>query len=102
MAQFRKIQGERFGVERPERVHLPTIHFNEKQLPELKHWRVGENYEVALKIRQTSMREGDDKKISASFDIVGVKVLMDEKEAKKQLRKASDKEIDEKMEQSGL
>lgn len=101
MAQFRKVQGEKFNG-MPERVHFPSIHLNQKQLPEIKDWEVGKNYEIALKVRQTSKREDDDKKISGSFDIVGIKVFMSEEESKKQLRKASNQEIDNKMKESGM
>lgn len=96
MADFKKVKGEKFDSAISERVHLPSISFNSEQLPEIKNWEVGQAYEVALQIKQTSLSQERDKKFSAGFDIVGVKVLNNPK-SKKDIRLLSDKDLDEKV-----
>lgn len=56
----------------------PDINFTEKELPEIKDWKVGEKYTVELEIEQTGMNiigYGKDKgKMSATFKISKVGV----------------------------
>lgn len=52
----------------------PSIHIDFKTLPEAEKWKVGESYNVALVIKQTSVHQ-DENGGGASFEIRGVKVL---------------------------
>lgn len=52
-----------------EKPHYPTIYLSSKDLPDIKNWKVGETYTLIIQAKQTSMREDEDKKIEASFDI---------------------------------
>ena len=54
-----------------------TIEFNVDQLPEIKEWEVGENYQITIKVRQKSFeerkKEGKKTKEEARFEILAVK-----------------------------
>lgn len=55
--------------------YYPSISLNEKQLPSVKDWKVGEKYKVILEIKQTGMnlsKDGNKEMASGSFDIVGI------------------------------
>lgn len=56
-----------------DRAIFPSLYLNSEQLSEIKDWKVGEEYMLVLKVKQTSMSERDDK-ISADFDILEVGV----------------------------
>lgn len=55
----------------------PHISFNSTELPEVKDWKVGEEYKVVLQIKQTGMDLIDYGKqkgqIRGSFTVTGVK-----------------------------
>jgi|TARA_R110002020_G_scaffold113252_8_gene260611 hypothetical protein len=55
----------------------PHLHFTATELPEIKTWVVGEEYELCVKVKQTSTRileMGKDKgKVIADFTVIGVK-----------------------------
>ena len=76
---MREIQPEKIeGVSEVSKIYYPTVHFNSKELPEIKDWEVGKTYELKLKVKQKSMREamhGEEKMRIADFDIIGVEVL---------------------------
>jgi len=59
--------------------YLPTLYFDEKQVPEIKDWEVGEEYDVVLRLKQTSKNENelepDENNLNAGFNIVAYKVL---------------------------
>ena len=54
----------------------PRIHLDNKQLPEVKEWEVGEKYKIMLEVKQVdkSEREIDGKTvISGGFEILKAK-----------------------------
>ncbi len=57
----------------------PSLCLDSRQLPEVKDWKVGQTYEVSLKIKQTSMstseREGGESRTHADFVIEAIKVI---------------------------
>lgn len=56
----------------------PSVSFDEKQLPEIKNWQVGEEYTIVLKVKQTSSRlqgPDHDQRMAADFDIQQVGAL---------------------------
>ena len=48
------------------------ITFTDKELPQIKDWEVGKDYEIVLKVRQHSVRE-HDKGTKADFIVNSVK-----------------------------
>jgi hypothetical protein len=60
---------------------LPSISFNATELPEIKTWKVGNEYEMTIKVKMTSFSKnertlmgGSESKenTNASFDILGI------------------------------
>lgn len=67
---------------------LGSLCIDSVQLPEIKKWKVGEEYEVKVKIKQTSIRVADDwdireykgyteDTVKADFDIKSIEVVGD-------------------------
>ena len=54
-------------------MYPPSFYVSDKQMPEIENWEVGEKYTMVIEVEQKSMSEGDDKSISANFDIVAYK-----------------------------
>lgn len=52
----------------------PHFEVDEKQMPEIKDWAVGEKYRFIIEAEQKSMHEDEDK-VRAGFDIVAYKYL---------------------------
>lgn len=73
------------------------LHLDDKKLPAIKNWKVGETYHLQLKVKQVSMREGslygeDDKnKITADFEVLNVKEIKQNKKyySKEVIKKAA-------------
>lgn len=51
----------------------PMISLSSKDLPEIKKWKVGKEYEIELKVKQKGMRD-EDGVMRAEFEIVEAKV----------------------------
>lgn len=62
----------------------PSIGFSERELPEIKDWKIGETYEITIRIEQTATRIEDygSKKglICSSFRIDAVSFDSEKKE----------------------
>ena len=62
---------------------LPTFSLNEDDLPEIKDWKVGGEYEIFLRVKQTSldsglgmpMMEGESKKLSERFQVIEARAV---------------------------
>ena len=52
----------------------PSFYTNDEQIPELKHWEVGEKYRLVVDVIQKS-KEEVEKSTSARFEIVGYKYM---------------------------
>lgn len=52
----------------------PSFHVNDRQMPEIKGWKVGEKYKMTIQVEQKNMNEGE-KGLSAGFDIVAYKII---------------------------
>lgn len=78
-----KHKGSESGIKTKKARHMGNLSIDETQLPEIKNWKVGEEYEIVVKIRQTAIRESDkwereeyglpEKSIIGSFEIVSAK-----------------------------
>ncbi len=58
----------------------PSFSANEKQMPEIANWKVGEKYLVLIEVemkRMSSYDNGEKKNTDASFDVVAYKALDD-------------------------
>ena len=55
----------------------PHLRFSAGELPEIKTWQVGQEYDLCVRVKQTSSRiseMGKDKgKMMADFTVIGVK-----------------------------
>lgn len=55
-------------------VYYPHIYFDENQLPAILDWKIGGEYEVTIKIKQTAIRKEKNRPVTADFDITGVAI----------------------------
>ena len=46
-----------------------TVRLSEKEVPDIKNWEIGKEYEVKLKLKQMSKSE-DDMGVSGNFEVV--------------------------------
>lgn len=53
---------------------LPNFHISTEYLPEAKKWEVGQEYTIALKIRQTGISQRKNYG-NADFEITGIGVM---------------------------
>ena len=73
MATHLKTVKAKRGTSHVPDVFRPSIHLDEKQLKEIKNWKVGGKYTLILEVEQTSMNnDNPDKRINASFDIMKI------------------------------
>lgn len=63
----------------------PRLHLSSKDLPAIKNWEVGEDYEIKLKVRQESMHEDERGGRSATF-VIEKCMAEDESEHVKELK----------------
>lgn len=85
-AKLKKVKPEKMDMPESSE-YYPSVHFDSKTLPEIKDWKVGEEYVVVVKAKMKSYsehKEGAD----ASFDIVEIGVL--------------DKEVDDKDDEGDM
>ena len=52
--------------------YFPQIDFTEKELPEILDWKIGGEYEIVIKIKQTAIRKRRNDPATADFDVMGV------------------------------
>lgn len=51
----------------------PRIYIDEKMLPEIKEWEVGNEYDLMVKVRQVALRQEEDRELEATFEILSAK-----------------------------
>lgn len=96
--KLKKIEPEKMemGMEMKGMRFLPTLYLDSKQVPEIADWKVGEEYMLVLKVKQTSKSENDKEKdgkvnsVRAEFDILAYKAGEDE-----DYENMTDKEIED-------
>ena len=55
----------------PEKKHQPTVHFDFNSLPQGRVWKVGEKYEITLRVKQIGLHVGEEEKMGgAEFEIL--------------------------------
>lgn len=47
----------------------PTLYLTTNDLPDIKNWKVGQSYEVIVKIKQTSVHQSEGMPMGASFEV---------------------------------
>lgn len=91
---FRKIKPEKMekimAMESPKE-NYPHFGISLMHLPEAKDWEIGKEYNISLKLKQTSMdmhknKEGKEMG-NAGFDIVGIKVYNENKGTDKKIQR---------------
>jgi hypothetical protein len=55
-----KVKGSESGIKKKKLRNLGSINVDESQLPEIRDWNVGDEYEFTVKVRQTQIREVDN------------------------------------------
>ena len=50
----------------------PTLYLTNKDLPEIKTWKVGESYDLIVSVKQVSLHDSGNGNMSASFEIQNV------------------------------
>ena len=69
--KMRKVKSESYGSGKNKMTSDKTVSFKSSELPEIKDWKVGEDYSIKIKVTQTSTRlEG--KEVIASFKVNSV------------------------------
>jgi len=53
----------------------PMISFREVDLPEIKDWKVGGEYEIIIKTKQKSIHEVSGGELEAHFEIIEVGII---------------------------
>lgn len=53
----------------------PSFSLNDKQVPEIADWEVGEEYQIVVNVKMTRKEEYKDNNVSGGFDITGYKVV---------------------------
>lgn len=61
-------------------VYLPSFRLEKRDMPEIAKWKVGEEYEVKVKVRMTGYDEhkslsSDESKANGEFDIIGIEPI---------------------------
>ena len=57
--------------------YKPTLNgISVKQLPEIKKWKVGKEYELCVKAKMTALKDGEygEKGLNASFEVQNISV----------------------------
>lgn len=54
-----KSKGSDVGIKTKAKRHMGSLSLDESQLAAIKDWKVGEEYELTIKVRQTGTREVD-------------------------------------------
>lgn len=53
------------------KIKMPSmVHLRDSDIPDLKKWEVGKEYEVKLRLKQKSKNEDEDGGMSASFEVM--------------------------------
>lgn len=77
MLKLKKIQPESYEDFPVGKKYFPSLHFDNKEVSEIKNWEVGKIYQILLEIKQNSKSESKDGVVDASFDITAYKVMDD-------------------------
>ncbi len=80
----------RVGIEDSPSIFPPSFRIDEKQMPEIKKWDVGEKYRLVIDIEMKSKNETQLDKINGAFDLVAYKYI-----PKKGVLEMNDKEFEE-------
>ena len=89
MRKIKPINGHAMPSDMPE--VYPSFHLDETQLPEIRDWKIGEEYTIQLKVRQTGAREGRSEEVMGEFEVLAVGVV-DTKAEKKEKEYDGEKE----------
>ena len=65
-------------------VYLPSFYLKKEDLPEMKDWKVGQEYELKIKVRMTGYDEhkslnSKESKAQGEFDIIGIEPIEEKK-----------------------
>ena len=72
--RYKKVTPTKMEMAKPSREYYPSLSLPLKDIPAAEEWEVGETYEIALKVRQTSISKDDGEEGGrVGFDILAVK-----------------------------
>ena len=106
---------DRFLPEEATNLDFPSFSIGLKHLPEAEKWKVGDEYEIALRLRMTRISkggiDGENSDGSVGFDVVGIDVkredvLVEKEDEEKSegsycLRKKKEEVVVEKKDEGG-
>jgi hypothetical protein len=72
--------------------YYPTMRLTAAQFPPLKGWKVGEEYDLHVTVRQQSYNEEKDGKASASFEIVSAAPMGEQKDTEGKMEEKGEKQ----------
>ena len=52
----------------------PRVHLDSKMLPQIKDWKVGEKYDIMLRVKQVGLREMEGGGMEGAFEIMKAEV----------------------------
>lgn len=88
---MKKVEGKKVGgmMGGKSTTILPSFTLTEKDLPQMKDWKVGEKYDLCVEVEMTKSMKGDeypmygqepDKSVKGTFNIVSVGVDEEEED----------------------
>lgn len=65
-------------------IYLPSFNLKKQDLPEMKDWKVGQEYELKIKVRMTGYDEhkslnSQESTAHGEFDIIGIEPIEEKK-----------------------
>lgn len=87
--KLKEVKPEKMEEPEEKEEHYHTFHLDSETLPEIKNWKIGEDYYVVMKVTQTSMdayKNKEEEKYHCCFEIkeIGVVDGKDDKESMKE------------------
>ena len=71
MEGFKDVLAAETGKAGKEKVHPACVYVNEKQLPAIKGWKLGETYSLKVRMRSKTLSDGEEGLDSAEFEVLG-------------------------------
>ncbi|MCK4830169.1 hypothetical protein KA005_81375 [bacterium] len=93
MANLKAIKGDTYGCDE-EVTYLPTVRFNERDIPQMVDWEVGDKYRLIIEVevsqlgQENAYEKGDGGDLEASVKLTKVGVDTTEKSYAEQVADA--------------
>lgn len=67
-----KMKKQKAAIEKLMPPMKPMVHFSEKELKEIKHWKLGATYNLHAKVKMVSIDQHAGSPMHASFEVLSV------------------------------